>query len=172
VTSSAHRRARAATIVRGMRVTVALAWVCLLCLVTAACGGGSNSASNSQQITHMFASMQSDLARGDYSGACQWFSQRQQTKIVSGAKKAGLNASTCAGAFSALVNTAGVSKTQLAQAFGGQTPKIRSVVIRGNRATVTYTDTVNGKSFTETDSLVREGGRWTADQTISRRNGS
>jgi hypothetical protein len=154
-----------------MRAPVRLAWICLLCLAVAACGGSSSdsASSNRQAIMHIITSIESDLATGDYSGACQLFSQRQQTNIVSGAKKAGLNASTCAGAFSTLVTTAGVSKAQLAQAFGGPAPKIHSLVIRGNQATITYTDTVNGKSYTETDALVREGGAWKADRTISRR---
>jgi hypothetical protein len=156
----------------GMRTVVRLVGVCLLCLAATACGGSSSdsASSNRQQITHMFASMQSDLGRGDYSGACGWFSQRQQGNIVSAAKKAGLNASTCAGAFSTLVKTAGVSRAQLAQAFGGQAPKIHSLTVHGDQATVTYTDTVGGKTVTETDVLVREDGKWKADRTISRKS--
>jgi hypothetical protein len=144
---------------------------CLVCLALAACGGSSGS-SNKQAITHMFVSMQSAMAKGDYASACQWFSQRQQSSIVAGAKKAGLKASDCAGAFHALISTAGVSKAQLARAFGNSTPKIRSVSIHGNQATVTYTDTDNGKTFTETDGLVKENGDWRADRTISRHNGT
>jgi hypothetical protein len=157
----------------GMRAARCLATVCLLCLGLAACGGsGSSTSSARQQISHMFVAMQSAMARGDYAGACQWLSQRQQTTIVSGAKKAGLKASDCAGAFQALINTAGVSKAQLAQAFGGQAPKIKSLSVKGNQATVTYTATDNGKTFTETDALVKENGTWKADRTISRHNGS
>jgi hypothetical protein len=37
---------------------------------------------------------------------------------------------------------------------------------------VTYTDKDNGKTFTETDGLVKENGSWRADRTISRHNGS
>jgi hypothetical protein len=160
--------------VSGMRATACLAAVCLLCLGLAACGGsGSSSASsNRQQITHMFVAMQSAMARGDYTTACQWLSQRQQSSIVSGAQKAGLKATDCAGAFRTLISTAGVSKAQLAQAFGGQAPKIRSLSVHGNQATVTYTSSAGGKTFTETDALVKENGNWKADRTISRRNGS
>ena len=162
----------AAIMGRGMRLVIHLVTVCLLCLAATACGGsGSPSASsNRQQITQMFASMESAMARGDYSGACHWLSQRQQANVVSSAGKAGLKASSCAGAFSALINTAGVSKAQLAQAFGGRAPKIQSVDVRGNTATVTYTDTLGGKQVTETDGLVREGGTWKADRTISRKS--
>ncbi|HJS95827.1 MAG TPA: hypothetical protein VJ741_16300 [Solirubrobacteraceae bacterium] len=143
----------------------------VVCLALAACGGSSAS-SNKQAVTHMFTAMQSAMAKGDYAGACQWFSHRQQSSIVTGAKKAGLHASDCAGAFRALISTAGVSKAQLAQAFGSSAPKIRSLSVHGDQATVTYTDTDNGKTFTETDALIKENGGWRADRTISRRNGS
>lgn len=158
----------------GMRAAVCLATVCLLCVGLAACGGssGSSASSNRQQISHMFVAMQSAMAKGDYAGACQWLSQRQQTSIVTGAKKAGLKASDCAGAFRSLISTAGVSKSQLAQAFGGSAPKIRSLSVHGNQATVTYTSSSGGKPFTETDGLVKEGGTWRADRTISRHNGT
>ena len=157
----------------GMRA-VCLISVCLLCLGLAACGGSSGGgSSNRQQIQQTFASMQSAMAKGDYAGACRWLSQREQAKVVAGAKQAGLNASDCAGAFSALIKSAGVTKAELAQAFGGgQPPKITSVSVHGNQATVTYTSTDNGKTFTETDALVKEDGSWKADRTISRRNGS
>lgn len=158
----------------GMRASLCLASVCLLCLALAACGGsgGSSKSSNRQQISHMFVAMQSAMAKGDYTGTCQWLSQHEQAAIVSGAKKAGLNASDCAGAFQALIKTAGVSKAQLAQAFGGgQAPKISSLSVKGNQATVTYTATDSGKKFTETDALVKENGTWKADRTISRHNG-
>jgi hypothetical protein len=156
----------------GMRAPVRLGTICLLCLGLVACGGSSHNSSNRQQIQHMFASMESAMAHGDYPGACRWLSQREQTKIVSGAKQAGLRASDCAGAFSALIKTAGVSKAQLAQAFGNSAPKIRSLSVHGDQATVTYTDKDNGKTFTETDALVKENGKWRADRTISRHNGS
>ena len=154
-----------------MNAVVRIACACLVCLALAACGGSSAS-SNKQAITHMFVAMQSAMAKGDYAGACQFFSQRQQSSIVSGAKKAGLKASDCPGAFRALISTAGVSKAQLAQAFGNSAPKIRSLSVHGNQATVTYTDQDNGKTFTETDGLVKENGDWRADRTISRHNGS
>lgn len=156
-----------------MRAALCLATVCLLCVGLAACGGSTSSpTSNRQQIAHMFVAMQSAMAKGDYPGACQWLSERQQTSIVSGAKKAGLKASDCAGAFRALITTAGVSKAQLAQAFGNSAPKIRSLSVHGNQATVTYTDQDNGKTFTETDALVKENGNWRADRTIKRHDGS
>jgi hypothetical protein len=154
-----------------MKVASRIACAFLVCLALAACGGSSGS-SNKQAITHMFVAMQSAMAKGDYAGACQWFSQRQQSSIVTGAKKAGLKASDCAGAFRALISTAGVSKAQLAQAFGSSAPKIRSLSVHGNQATVTYTDSDNGKTFTETDGLVKENGDWRADRTISRHNGT
>lgn len=157
-----------------MSTAIRIACGCLVCLALAACGGssGDSASSNKQAITHMFLAMQSAMARGDYSGACSWLSQRQQSSIVTGAKKAGLNASDCAGAFRALISTAGVSKAQLAQAFGNSAPKIRSLSIHGNQATVTYTDKDNGKTFTETDGLVKENGKWRADRTISHHNGT
>jgi hypothetical protein len=156
-----------------MTAATRIAGICLACLALAACGGssGGGASSNKQAISHMFVAMQSAMARGDYTGACQWLSQRQQSSIVSGAKKAGLQASDCAGAFHALITTAGVSKNQLAQAFGNSAPKIRSLSVHGNQATVTYTDEDNGKTFTETDGLVKENGNWRADRTISRHNG-
>lgn len=155
-----------------MPAVLRLATVGLLCLGLTACGGSSGGgSSNREQIQHMFASMESAMAQGDYAGACRWLSQREQAKVVTGAKHAGLNVSDCAGAFSTLIKTAGVSKAQLARAFGGgAAPKIKSVSVNGDHATVTYTATDNGKSFTETDGLVREGGTWKADTTISRHN--
>jgi hypothetical protein len=157
-----------------MNPAIRIACGCLICLALAACGGssGSSASSNKQAITHMFTSMQSAMAKGDYASACQWFSERQRSTIVSGAKKAGLNASDCPGAFRALISTAGVSKAQLAQAFGNSAPKIRALSVHGDQATVTYTDQDNGKTFTETDALVKENGDWRADRTISRHNGS
>lgn len=155
----------------GMR-RIRLAALCLLCLVPVACGGSSGGTSDRQQIQHMFASMQSAMAQGDYSGACRWLSQREQGTVVSGAKRAGLSVTDCAGAFSALIKRAGVSKAQLAKAFGGgQAPRIKSVSVHGNQATVTYTATDNGQTFTETDAVVKQGGAWKADRTISRHNG-
>ena len=157
-----------------MSTAIRIACGCLVCLALAACGGssGGSASSNQQAITHMFVAMQSAMAKGDYAGACSWLSQRQQSSIVSGAKKAGLTASDCAGAFRALISTAGVSKAQLAQAFGNSAPKIRSLSVHGDQATVTYTDKDNGKTFTETDGLVKENGNWRADRTIKRHDGT
>jgi hypothetical protein len=157
----------------GMSAARRVVCVCLSCLAVAACGSsGGSASSNRQAITHMFLTLQSSMARGDYAGACQWLSQNQQATIISGAKRAGLNASSCAGAFSALIKSAGVSKAQLAQAFGGtQAPKFHSIVVHGNQATITYTATMGGQTFTETDGLVRENGTWKADRTISRHDG-
>lgn len=154
-----------------MNAVIRIACGCLVCLALAACGGSSAS-SDKQAITHMFVAMQSAMARGDYAGACGWLSEHQQSSIVSGAKKAGLKASDCAGAFRALISTAGVSKAELAQAFGNSAPKIRTLSVHGNQATVTYSDKDNGKPFTETDALVKQGGVWKADRTISRHDGS
>src|SRR5579871_262896 len=132
--------------ITGMRATFCLATVCVLCLALAACGGSSSgSSSNRQQIQHLFASMESDLAQGNYAGACGWVTQRAQATIVSAAKQAGLSVSDCGGAFTALVKTAGVSKAQVAQAFGsGQVPKIKSLSVHGDKATVTITAIENG----------------------------
>lgn len=156
----------------GMR-RIRLAAVCLICLVPVACGGSSGGGSSDrQQIQQMFASLQTSMAHGDYAGACRSLSQREQATVVSAVQRAGLGAGDCAGAFSALIKRAGVSKSRLAQAFGGaHAPDIHSVSVHGNQATVTYTATGNGSTFTETDALVREGGTWKADHTISRRNG-
>lgn len=171
--AAARNHCDAANMGLGMSAVRRVVCVCLACLAVAACGSSSSSASsNRQAITHMFLSLQSSMARGDYAGACHWLSQNQQATIVSGAKRAGLNASGCAGAFSALIKSAGVSKAQLAQTFGGtQAPKFHSVVVHGNQATITYTATMGGQTFTETDGLVREDGTWKADRTISRHDG-
>ena len=165
-------RGKAAIMAAGMR-RIRLAAICLICLVPVACGGSSGGGSSDrQQIQQVFASLQSSLAQGDYAGACRSLSQREQATVVSAVQRAGLSAGDCAGAFSALIKRAGMSKARLAQAFGGaRAPKIRSVSVHGNQATVTYTATGNGSSFTETDALVREGGAWKADHTISRHNG-
>ena len=178
MSAPAHLRRDAAIITIGMRATLRLAAVCLLCLGVVACGGSSGGSSaantsNRQQIQHMFVSIESAMAQGDYASACRWLSKREQAGVVAGVKRVGLSASDCAGAFSMLIKSAGVSKAQLAKAFGGgRGPTIQAVSVHGNQATVTYTATDNGKTFTETDALVREGGTWKADRTISRHNGS
>ena len=159
--------------IAGMRASLCLATVCVLCLGLAACGGSSGGGSDRQQIQHLFASLESDLAQGNYAGACGWITQREQATIVSAAKQAGLSASDCAGAFTALIKTAGVTMAQVAQAFGGgQAPKIKSLSVHGNQATVSYTAIESGKTTTETDALVKQNGTWKADRAISRSNGS
>ena len=40
--------------------------------------------------------------------------------------------------------------------------------MHGNQATVTFTDSVSGHPYTETDALVREDGQWKADRIIKR----
>jgi Putative lumazine-binding len=157
----------------GMSVRLRLVCAGALCAAVAACGGSSSSgSSNKQQISHLFSSLESAMAQGNYSAACDNLSQHQQAAIVTGAKQAGLSATTCTAAFQDLIKTAGVSKAQLQQAFGGQTvPNIRSISVHGNQATVTYTATMDGQTFTETDGLVKENGQWKADRTISRHNG-
>jgi hypothetical protein len=158
---------------RGMSVALRIGCTCLLCLALAACGSSSRGSSDRQQITQVFTGLESAMAKGDYAGACARLSHRQQSNVVSGAKRLGLSVSDCAGAFSALIQRAGVSKAQLAKAFGaGQAPKVRSVVIHGNQATVTYSAASGGQTFTETDGLVKENGAWKADRTINRHNGS
>ena len=171
MSGAARRPSRAAIIGRGMRAAPRLAAVCLLCLGLAACGSSGGKSSNRQQIQQVITSMESAMAQGNFAAACQSLSQREQAKFVTSAKQAGVSASDCADAFSSLVKTAGVSKAQLAKAFGGGgAPKFKSVSVHGNRATVTYTAIENGQTFTETDALVREGGAWKADSTISRHN--
>ena len=154
---------------RGMRRR--LACLCLLCLAVAACGGSSGGGTSDRtQITNMFSALDSAMARGDYPAACAHFSQREQSRLVAGAKKAGLRGvSSCSDAFAQLIKETGITRSQLAQTFAGSSvPKIQSLSVHGNRATVTYTNTVQGKPYTETDALVREGGSWRADRTVKR----
>lgn len=143
---------------------------CLISLAACACGsGGSSGSSDRAQIEHVFVALESSMAKGDYAGACSQLSSHQEGVVVAGAKAAGLSASDCPGAFAALIKRAGVSKAQLAQAFGGGGGfKFHSVAIHGNQATVRYTTTTGGKTYTETDALVKQGGAWKADRTISR----
>lgn len=145
--------------------------VCFMCAFLAGCGGSSGGSSNRQQIAKMFSSVDTELAHGDYASACNDFSARQQASIASGARKAGLHVTSCAGALTALIKATGISRAQLAQTFGGAaTPKIQKVDVRGNQATVTFTDSVAGHGYTETDALVREDGQWKADRVIKRTN--
>jgi len=123
------------------------------------------------QIQKMFSSVDAEMAKGDYASACNYFSQRQQSNIATGARKAGLNVNSCAGALTALIKATGITRTQLAQTFGGAaTPKLKTVSVHGNRATVTFTDSIGGHPYTETDALVRENGQWRADRIIRRTN--
>ena len=109
------------------------------------------------------------MANGDFAGACGRFSSHQQATIVAGAKRAGLKVTTCAGALSTLIKETGITRAQLAQTFGGgAAPKVQSVAVHGDRATVTYTTSTQGKKYTETDALVREHGEWKADRVLKR----
>ena len=119
----------------------------------------------------MFSSVDTEMAHGDYTSACNRFSARQQANIAAGARTAGLNVNSCAGALTALIKQSGITRAQLAQAFGGAaTPKLQKVDVHGNQATVTFSDSVGGKAYTETDALVRENGQWKADRIIKRTN--
>jgi DNA-binding phage protein len=154
-----------------MSAVLRLLLACLLCAGLAACGGGSGShGSNKQQIESMFTSIDTAMAKGDYVTACNYFSQHQQATIVAGAHRAGLKASGCAAALTSLIKATGLTRAQLAQTFGGGgAPKLHSVSVTGDQATVTYTSTIAGRTFTETDALVRESGQWKADRIISRK---
>ncbi len=150
------------------KTALQLSCVCLGCLVLAACGGASTS--NRQQIANLFNGMYTAFAQGNYAQVCTDMSERQQDKIVSGARKAGLNVSSCNDAFTTLLKQAGISKAQIAQAFGasGIQRKLDSVSIHGNQATVTFTETEKGQRSVETDALVRERGQWRADRVLKR----
>jgi hypothetical protein len=154
----------------GMSAAVRILCACLISVAVCACGSSSSSGSSDRaQIEHVFVALESSMSKGDYAGACNELSSHQQGVVVSGAKQAGLSATDCASAFSALIKKAGVSKAQLSQAFGGGGDfKFHSIVIHGNQATAKYTTTAGGKTFTETDALVKQNGAWKADRTISR----
>lgn len=140
----------------------------LVCLSLAACGGGGTS--NRQQITNLFNGIYAAMAHGDFATACGYLSQRQQRNVVAGARRAGLNTSSCADALTSLLKETGVSRAQLAQALGGAgiQRKIDSISVQGNQATVTFTETSRGQKYVETDALVREGGKWRADRIVKR----
>jgi len=154
----------------GMSAAFRILCACLISVAVCACGSSSSSGTSDRaQIEHVFVALESSMAKGDYAGACNELSAHQQSVVVSGAAAAGVSASDCSGAFSALIKKAGVSKAQLNQAFGGGGAfKFHSIVIHGNQATVKYTTTTGGKTFTETDALVKQNGAWRADRTISR----
>ena len=117
----------------------------------------------------MVSSVDTELAHGNYASACNNFSARQQANIATGARKVGLNVSSCAGALTALIKATGMTRAQLAQTFGGAaTPRLKTVAVQGDRATVTFTDSIGGHPYTETDALVRENGQWKADRIIKR----
>jgi hypothetical protein len=153
-----------------MRAMFRLLAGCLACLVLAACGSGSSAGSDRDQIANLFNGMYTAMAHGDFAAACGYLTQRQQNNVVAGARRAGLSASSCSGALTSLLKQTGVSRTQLAQAFGAADVKrkINSISIHGNQATVTFTETSRGQTYAETDALVREGGRWRADRILKR----
>lgn len=148
-----------------------IACACLACSALVACGGSSGSTgSDQQQIANLYQSTFAAMARGDYATACSYFSTREQASIVASAQRVGLNASSCAGMFTALINKYHVTRAQLAQTFGAASKagKVRSISIHGDNATATFTGTTNGQTFTETDALVRQGGQWKADRIVRR----
>lgn len=148
-----------------------VAFLCLLAVVVTACGGsgGGAPASDQHAISQMFASIDTAMARGDYATACNDFSRREQATLVASAKQGGYDVSSCPGTFAALIKATGITRGQLAEAFGtGPGLKIDTVTVQGNQATVSYTDRLGDRSYTETDGLVREGGTWKADRIIHR----
>jgi hypothetical protein len=153
-----------------MRAVIDVVAACLVCAALAACGGSGGSAgSDRQQIASMFSSVDKAMANGDYAGACGHFSSHQRATIVAGANRAGLKVTSCAGALTTLIKQTGITRAQLAQTFGGGgAPKVQSVSVRGDQATVTYITSTQGKKYVETDGLVREGGQWKADRIIKR----
>ena len=172
-TAPASRRLDAPILPSWDRMSPTLRLLCafLACAALAACGGsGSSASSDHQQITNLFSGMFAAMARGDYPTVCGDVSHRQEAKIVTGARRAGLNVSSCADALTAALKKAGITRAQLAQMFGpGAAPRrLDSISSHGDRATVTFTQTTSGQRYIETDALVREGGHWKADQTVKR----
>lgn len=153
-----------------MRAVLSVVAACLACAALAACGAsGSSASSDRRQIESMFSSVDRAMANGDYAAACGHFSSHQWGAIVAGAKRAGLNVSTCPAALTAVIKATGMSRAQLAQTFGSMgTPRMQSVSVHGDQATVTYTTKAAGRAYTETDALVREDGQWKADRIIKR----
>lgn len=148
-----------------------LAGVCLACLTLAACGGSSSSAgSDQQQIANLYKATFAAMARGDYATACSDFTTREQAMVVASAQRVGLNASSCAGVFTALTTKYGVTRAELSKTFGaaGKIGKVSAISIHGDNATATFTGTTGGKTYTETDALVRQGGKWKADRILKR----
>jgi hypothetical protein len=140
----------------------------LTCFAVADCGGSGTS--DRQQIVNLFNGMFAAIGHGDYARTCDYLSHRQQNTVVAGARRSGLTVSSCRGALTALFKQAGVTRAQLAQAFGvsGTKRKVDSIKIHGNRATVTFAVKTRGQSYVETDLLVREGGTWRADRILKR----
>jgi hypothetical protein len=137
-------------------------------LVLGACGGSATS--DRQQIVNLFNGMFAAMARGDYATACDDLSQRQQNVVATGARRGGLNVSSCAGALTTVFQRSGITRAQLAQTFGvgGAKRKIDSISVHGDQATVTVTESSNGQTYVETDALVRQGGKWRADRILKR----
>jgi stage V sporulation protein SpoVS len=151
-----------------MRAVLALICGCLMCVAIAACGGSGTS--DRQQIVDLFNGMYTAMAHGDYATVCGDLTASQQATIVSGAKRAGLDVSSCAGTLTAVLKRAGITRAQLARAIGagGANHKVDSISIRGDRATVKFTEKVNGQSYVETDAVVRQDGKWRADRILKR----
>ena len=154
-----------------MKMTLRLLGIALTCLAVAACGGsGGSGGSDRQQIVDVFNGMFAAMQHGDYGRVCGYLSQRQQNNLVAGARHAGLTASSCTDALTTLVKQSGVTRAQLAQAFGASATKrkVDSISVHGKQATATFTEMTGGHTYLETDSLVREGGRWRADRILKR----
>jgi hypothetical protein len=153
-----------------MRAATRLFCACLVCVGVAACGGSSGSGgSDREQIMSLFSGLYTALQRGDYTTACADLSQRQQDNVVASARRAGLGASSCATALTSIFKAAGISRAQIANIFAsGPSRKVNSISVRGNRATVTFSETASGHTYVETDALVRQGGRWRADRILKR----
>jgi hypothetical protein len=152
-------------------LTLRLVCVVLMCSALAACGGSGSTSGTSdrQQIVSLFDGMFAAMANGNYSAACGYLSQRQQNTVAAGARKGGLNVSSCTAALTTVFKRSGVTRAQLAQAFGvGAKRKIDSISVHGDKATVTVTEKTNGQTYVETDALVREDGKWRADRILKR----
>lgn len=154
-----------------MSAPIRLLCACLVCACVAACGGsGSHPAgSDRQQIVGLFNGLYTSMEHGDYTTACGYLSQRQQDNVVASARKAGLSVSSCANGLTAIFKAAGLSRSQIANIFSsGPNRKINSISVRGDQATVVFTESASGHTYVETDALVREGGRWRADRILKR----
>jgi hypothetical protein len=155
-----------------MKPALRLLCVALTCSALAACGGGSSSSGTSdrQQIVNMFNGMFASIQQGDWARTCSYLSQRQQNTVVAGARRGGVSASSCADALNDVIKEAGITKAQLAKAFGASATKrkLDSISVHGNQATVTFTETGGGQTYTETDAVVRQGGSWRADRILKR----